>query len=460
MWDDALSYIGMRDTWGGQQPFGISPTARRQHLFLIGQTGTGKSTLIRNLILQDIEKGYGVGLIDPHGDLAEDIIDAIPPPRTDHVAYFNPADRDFPVGFNVLRAGSGQAPHLVASSIVGTLKGIWRDSWGPRTEYILYACIAALEECDNVTILGVQRMLGDPRYRAWVVRQVRDPMVRAFWQGEFAGYDRRFLSEVIAPVQNKIGQLVMAPPIRHILGQVRSSIDIRFLMDHRRIFIANLAKGRIGEDKANLLGSLLVTQFQLAALSRADIPLARRKTFHLYVDEYHNFATDSFASILSEARKYGLSLTLASQYTSQTRPEVIDAVFGNVGTIASFRVGESDADILARQYGEDIQPYHFTSLSNHHILVKPLTSDGYAFPFRAVTMQPLKLRSGRRRIIIARSRERFATKCSIVESRIQRWMGQTKSTHAKKSRYMHATTRIHTKQQQKQRVPPPHLRTA
>ncbi|NNN19366.1 MAG: type IV secretion system DNA-binding domain-containing protein [Acidimicrobiaceae bacterium] len=439
MWDDALSYIGERDVWGGQKLFGISPDARAQHLFIIGQTGTGKSTLIRNLIIQDIEKGHGVGLIDPHGDLAEDILDCIPPQRTDHVAYLNPADHEFPVGFNVLRPGTNHAPHLIASAIVGALKSIWRDSWGPRMEYILYTSIAALLECENVTILGVQRMLIDPIYRTWVIRQVRDPMVRAFWTGEFAGYDRRFLTEVIAPVQNKIGQLVMAPPIRHILGQVRSSIDIRFLMDRSRILIANLAKGKVGEDKANLLGSLLVTQFQLAALSRADIPPAQRNPFHLYVDEYHNFATDSFASILSEARKYGLSLTLAAQYTSQTRPEITNAVFGNVGTIMSFRVGEADATLLARQFGEDIQPATFTSLGNHHVVVKPLTNEGYAAPFRATTLRPIMIRSGRRNIVIARSHERFSTKREVIESRIRRWMGEP-TLHVARKHTPRATT--------------------
>jgi len=429
MWDDALSYIGTREVWGGQQLFGLSPSARKQHLFIVGQTGTGKSTLIRNLIIQDIEKGYGVGLIDPHGEMAEDILDGIPPRRTDDVVYFNPADYEFPVGLNFLRVGYGHAPHLVASSIVGSLKSIWRDSWGPRMEYILYASLAALQECDNVTLLAVQRMLADTAYRRWVIKHVRDPMVRAFWESEFAGYDRRFLTEVIAPVQNKIGQLVMAPPMRHILGQVRSTIDIRFMMDNSRILIANLAKGKVGEDKANLLGSLLVTQFQLSALSRADTPSSKRKIFHLYVDEYHNFATDSFASILSEARKYGLSLALASQYSGQTRQEVTDAVFGNVGTVISFRVGEADADILARQFGEEIKPSTFTGLGNYRALVKTLDNEGYTQPFHAVTMQPLSLRSGRRHRVVARSREKFSTKREIIESRIHRWMGGGEKKH-------------------------------
>ncbi len=243
MWDDALSYIGQRDVWGGQQLFGLSLEARRQHLAIYGQTGTGKSTLIRNLIVQDIERGFGVGLIDPHGDLADDILDCIPPNRTDHVVYFNPADHEYPVGLNVLRSGSNHAPHLIASYIVGALKSIWRDSWGPRMEYILYACIAALQECDNVTLLAVQRMLADADYRSWVVRQVKDPMVRAFWIGEFAGYDRR-LCRAVRRCTVRSGQLIMAPPIRHILGQVRSTIDVRFVMDKSRILIIVSPKAR------------------------------------------------------------------------------------------------------------------------------------------------------------------------------------------------------------------------
>ncbi len=424
--DPAFSYIGERESWGADYLIGISPEARLQHMAIFGQTGTGKSTLIRNLIIQDIERGHGVGLIDPHGDLADEILDCIPPERTDHVVYVNPADHEYPVGLNVLRASTGAAPHLVSSYIVGALKSIWRDSWGPRMEYILYACLAALQDCDNVTLLAVQRMLVDSGYRDWVIRQVKDPMVKAYWQAEFANYDKRFLAEIISPIQNKIGQLVMSPPIRHMLGQVRSTVDIRFVMDNSRLLIANLSKGRIGEDKANLIGSLLVTQFQLAALSRADVRPSKRIPFHLYVDEYHNFATDSFASILSEARKYGLALTLAAQYTAQTRPEITSAVFGNVGTLVCFRVGEPDAAMIARHFGDGLPPGALTGLGNYRTWVKAITPTGFSETFRATTLRPIDIadRGGRRDVVIAHSRERYSIRREIVESRIRRWMGE------------------------------------
>src|SRR4029077_6961912 len=263
------------------------------------------------------ERGFGVGVIDPHGDLAEELLDCIPPWRTDHVLYFNPADSDFPIGFNLVRSSVDQRNYLQSSGVVGAFKHLWRDSWGPRLEYILYASVAALMECENVSLLGVPRMLVDARYRSRILKQVRDPIVLSFWENEFARFDKRFVAEVIAPIQNKVGQLLMAAPLRNVFGQVKSKIDPRFIMDNERIFIANLSKGRLGEDKTNLLGSLLVSKFQTAAMERADIPEESRKDFYLYIDEFPNFATDSFAAILSEARKYRLNLTLSHQYIDQ-----------------------------------------------------------------------------------------------------------------------------------------------
>ncbi len=269
--------LGLRHTWGGQTPFGLSPADRHHHCYVIGQTGTGKTTLIKNMIVQDIEAGRGVGVIDPHGDLAEELLDLIPSWRTDDVVYFDPADRGHPIGMNLLRTSPSDARHLVASGIVSALKNVWRDSWGPRLEYVLYASVAALLECENATILGVQRMLSDGHYRDWVVRQVKDPVVRSFWEREFAGYDRRFVAEVTAPIQNKVGQLLMSPPIRNVLGQVSTKVDPAFMMDDGRIFIANLSKGKLGEDKSNLLGAVLVSQFQMAAMARSAMhPEARR----------------------------------------------------------------------------------------------------------------------------------------------------------------------------------------
>jgi hypothetical protein len=412
--------IGERDAWGSRLPFGISTADRRHHVYVIGKTGTGKSTLLKSMILQDIEAGRGVGLLDPHGDLAADLLDHIPPCRIRDVVYMNPADREFPVGLNLLAGGDPENRHLIASGIVGAFKNIWGDSWGPRLEYVLYASVAALAECENASILGIQRLLSDEGYRMWVLRQVSDPMVRSFWEREFASYDKRFLSEVIAPIQNKVGQLLMAAPIRNILGQVKSKIDPRFIMDRGRIFVANLSKGKLGSDKANLLGALLVTQFQLAAMSRADVPEGDRREFTLYVDEFHNFSTDSFADILSEVRKYRLGLVLSHQYMEQLRPEVRHAVLGNVGTLIAFRVGEADARVLAQEYG--CEPHQFTSLSNRQVFVKPLTGGALSEPFVGLTAEPSFKRHRKSATIIRSSRERFATARGTVENKIARWM--------------------------------------
>lgn len=423
MEEDNLTYIGTRNIWGGIEPFGLRAADRRQHCYVIGQTGTGKSTLLRNLIVQDIQSGRGVGVIDPHGDLAAELLDCIPAWRTDDLVYFNPADHEHPIGLNLLHRVEPQDRHLVTSGIVSAFKSIWRDSWGPRLEYILYAAVAALQECDNVTLLGVQRMLSDEAYRHWVVRQVKDPVVAAFWTHEFTSFDKRFLAEILAPVQNKVGQLLMAPPIRNILGQVKSKIDMRFIMDRRRIFIANLSKGKLGEDKANLLGALLVTQFQHAAMSRADVAEEERVDFHLYVDEFHNFTTDSFASILSEARKYRLCLTLSHQYTAQLPDSVRNAVFGNVGTIVTFRVGESDAKVLERETGGQYTAKHISNMRNHEICVKMLEA-GSGQTFLGKTLSPIDVRGGRKENMIRRSREKYASRRTLVEDKIERWMAR------------------------------------
>lgn len=422
MENEHIAYIGLRQSWGGESPFGLSRTDRRQHLYLIGKTGSGKTTLLRNLILQDIEAGEGVGLIDPHGDLAEELLDFIPPRRTDDVVYFNPADIEYPVALNLLRRTSPEKRHLVAAGLVASLKSIWRDSWGPRLEYILYATCAALMECENVSLLGVQRMLSDPRYRAWVVRQVRDPAVKTFWETEFARYDPRFLQEAIAPIQNKVGQLLMAPPIRNIIGQVKSKIDPRFLIDDGRILIANLSKGRLGEERASLLGALLVTQLQLAAMERAEVPESARRDFFLHIDEFHNFTTDSLAGILSEARKYRLCLTLAHQYSDQLRDEVREAVFGNVGSLVVFRVGEADGARLSRELGGAYTAQQLADLANRQVCAKLLADGDFPEPFLGHTLPPIARRYGGRDVIVRRSRERFATPRGIVEEKIQRWL--------------------------------------
>jgi type IV secretory pathway TraG/TraD family ATPase VirD4 len=417
--DDVI--LGIRNEWGEEATFSLSAFDRRHHLYAIGKSGAGKTTLLRNLILQDIEAGRGVAVIDPHGDLAADVLDHIPRRRAEDVVYFDPADLEYPPAVNLVAQVSEDRRHLVASGIVGAFKGIFGDSWGVRMEYIFYAAVAAVLDCENVSLLSVQRMLSDARYRAWVVRQVKDPAVRAFWEREFASYDKKFRDEAVAPIQNKIGQLLMAPHVRNILGQVRSKIDARFMMDRGRIFIANLSKGRLGAASANLIGSLLVTQFELAAMARADSPEESRRDFFLYVDEFHSFVSDSFASILSEARKYRLCLTLSHQYAAQLKPEIGEAVLGNVGSIMSFRVGHEDAGALEKAFGNTYASSHFTALANAEVYAKLLSHGQDMEPFLGKTLPPSGRRHGRREVIIRRSRERYTTPRRVVEEKIKQW---------------------------------------
>jgi len=422
MHDHTVS-IGTREVWGRNHDVNLRQRDRRQHLYIIGQSGVGKTTLLRNILLSDIYAGQGVGFIDPHGDAAEDLLDHIPRSRINDVIYFNPTDWDYPVGLNLLRNSSPRRPrHLVASSIVSIFKSIWGTSWGPRLEYILYASAAALLECENVSLLGIQKILVDPKYRTWVIKQVKDPAVRSFWVDEFENYDKRFLQEAIAPIQNKVGQLLMAAPIRNVLGQVRSAINPRFIMDNRKIFIANLSKGKIGDDKARLLGAILVTEFQLAAMSRANIPENNRKDFYLTIDECHNFMTDSFAGILSEARKYRLCLTLSHQYVRQLEEKIQDAIFGNVGTMISFRVGEDDAPVMSRAFGNTYGFERFTELNNYETIVKILEEGQHREPFFTKTFAPSGRTHGLRKIIAKQSRKKYGSQRRDVEEKIERWM--------------------------------------
>lgn len=421
MTDQTKAIIGVRNGWGGETPFGLACRDRRHHVYVIGKTGAGKTTLLRNLILQDIAAGRGVGLIDPHGDLADDLLDHIPPWRADDLVYFHPADIDHPIGLNLLESVPEEGRSLVASSVVSIFKSIWRDSWGPRLEYILYNAVAALLDCPNTSLLGLQRIFVDDVFRSRVVRQVKDPVVRSFWENEFARYDRRFLQEAIAPIQNKVGQLLASSTIRNILGQVRSTIDLRFMMDNRRILIANLSKGQLGEDKANLLGAVLVAKFQLAALGRADAPEESREDFYLYIDEFQNFTTDAFVSILSEARKYRLCLTLSHQYLTQLSQETSDAVLGNAGTLISFRIGNRDAQVLEREIAFSAR--HLCDLANHRICVKMLDRGDYGESFQATTLPPVPGLHGRREKLIRRSREKYGTPRAKIEEKLRRWRG-------------------------------------
>jgi hypothetical protein len=423
--NEPLITIGKREGWGDPQPFGILLADERQHIYIIGKTGSGKTTLLRNLILQHIALGHGVGLIDPHGDLAEELLDHIPPKRADHLVYFNPGDLEFPIGLNVIGHVAQDDRHLVASGVVSAFKGIWRDSWGPRLEYILYNAVSALLDCRNATLLGVNRLLTDGAYRAKVIRQIKDPFIRAFWAEEYENYDERFQREAIAPIQNKLGQFLLNPVVRNILGQVKARVDIPFVMDNGRLFIANLSKGQLGHDKANLLGSLLVTQFQQAAMRRAREPERDRRDFYLFIDEFQNFSTDAFASILAEARKYRLCLTLSHQYIDQLSPPVRQAVFGNVGTLIAFRIGSPDAEIMAKEFGNTFPASVLADLGRYEAVVKLLEDGSNLEPFRAKMLPPMENRIGRKDKLIALSRQRFAMPRAVIEEKLNRWMNST-----------------------------------
>ena len=414
--------MGTCDNWGQSRPFGLPLPDWRHHVYVIGKTGSGKTTLLRNLILQHIALGHGVGLIDPHGDLAEDLLHHIPPWRADHLAYFDASDLDFPIALNLLGNVAPDNRATVAAGIVGAFKSLWRDSWGPRMEYILYNAIAALLECPNTSLLGVNRLLTDQIYRAWVIRQVQDPFIQEFWQQEYASYDARFQREAIAPIQNKLGQLLLTPVIRNILGQVKCKVDFRFLMDKQRLFIANLSKGKLSSDKANLLGSLLVTQFQVAAMARADQAEDQRRDFYLFIDEFQNFTTDAFASMLAEARKYRLSLTLSHQYIDQLPEPIQQAVFGNVGTLVSFCVGHADAAVLGSEFGDTVTSAKLVDLDPFEVAARLRENGRNRSSFTGRTLAPLRPRLGRPRKLIARSRERFTTPRHQVERQLTRWL--------------------------------------
>jgi len=403
--------------------FGIKTDDRRRHMYLLGKTGMGKTTMLENMMLADIYAGHGLAIVDPHGDTAEKIIDFIPPHRINDVIYFNPADSKFPIGFNVLESVDEDHRHLIANGLMGVFKKIWPDVWSARMEYILNNCILALLEYPGSTLLGINRILIDNDYRKRVVSQIKDPVVKTFWIDEYGRWESRFRNEAIAPIQNKVGQFLSASIIRNIVAQVKSSFDPRQVMDEGKIFIMNLSKGRLGEDTSKLLGGMLITKFQLAAMERVDIPEDDRRDFYLYVDEFQNFATESFANILSEARKYHLNLIMAHQYIEQLTEEVRAAVFGNVGTIVLFRIGAADAETFENEFSPKFTVQDLVNLNKWHVYLK-LAIDGVTSePFSAIGLPPIAKRTASSDRVIKVSRERYSKDRSVIEEKVLRWSG-------------------------------------
>ncbi|MCX6744892.1 MAG: type IV secretion system DNA-binding domain-containing protein [Candidatus Parcubacteria bacterium] len=405
-----------------EKVFGIKKDDRRRHVYMVGKTGMGKTTLIENMVYSDIMAGHGVCYIDPHGDTAEKMLEWIPSWRINDVVYFNPADLEFPISFNVLEKVEPKYRHLVSSGLVGVFKKLWAESWGPRLEYILRNAILALLEYPDSTLLGINRLLVDKEYRKKVVEKIQDPVVRSFWVDEFPKWNERVLQEVVSPIQNKVGQFLSTALIRNVVGQVKSSVNLRDLMDNQKILILNLSKGRIGEDASALMGAMMVTKIQLAAMSRVDIPEEERHDFYLYVDEFQNFITDSFANILSEARKYRLNLTIAHQYIEQLGEVVGPAVFGNVGTIIVFRIGAADAEFLEQEFAPNILPEDLVNLPKYHIYIKLMIDGVTSEPFSARGLPPVYSKSmGNEEKVIRASRERYTRPREVVEDKIYRW---------------------------------------
>ncbi|MFH1582938.1 MAG: type IV secretion system DNA-binding domain-containing protein [Candidatus Falkowbacteria bacterium] len=403
--------------------FGIKTDDRRRHMYLVGKTGMGKSTILENMIVDDIRSGKGVMVVDPHGDLAEKIIDYIPSGRVNDVIYFNPADIDYPIAFNIVEQVEPHLRHLVASGLIGVFKKLWADSWGPRLEYILRNAVLAVLDYPGSTLLAITRMLSDKSFRKKVIEKIQDPVVKSFWVNEFSGYANNFASEAVSPIQNKVGQFLSSALIRNIVGQVKSSIDLREVMDMGKILILNLSKGRIGEDNSALLGAMMITKVQLSVMSRVDILERDRKDFYLYIDEFQNFTTDSFANILSEARKYRLNLIMAHQYIEQLGLVVKPAVFGNVGTLVVFRVGATDAEELVKEFTPVFTEEDLVNLAKYEFYIKLMIDGVSSDPFSARGRAPLneEERTGNKEKVIKVSRERYAKQRLAVEDKINRW---------------------------------------
>lgn len=384
----------------------------------------GKSTLLLNCIVQDIRRGNGVAVLDPHGDLVDRVLDYIPSRRINETIYFNPADIEFPIAFNPLYHADRSQSHLVASGLVQVLKKIWADSWGPRLEYVLRNAILALLDTTGHSLLAITRMLVDDRFRAQVIAGIRDPVVRHFWVREFEEYPRVYRTETISPIQNKVGQFLSNPLVRNIVGQTKTKFDLSKVIDNGGIILLNLSKGRIGEDNSSLLGSLMVTQLYLAALRRAKTPEDQRRDFYLYIDELQSFVTEDFPSILSEARKYRLNIAgMANQFISQLPESMASAILGNVGTLISFTLGSEDAELLEREFHPEFNAVHLQNLPKHNIYLKLSINGSTSVPFSAETIPAFEPNEySPKDKITKQTRQRFCVHKQTIEAKIEKWL--------------------------------------
>lgn len=388
--------------------FGIKQKDRRRHIYIVGKTGTGKSTLIANMAVDDLKKRQGLAVVDPHGDLSEILLDYIPSHRINDVCYLNPADKEHPFSINIMEVSNPAQAELVASGIVSIFHKLYAHSWGPRLEHILRNTLLTLAQIPGTTLVDVPRILTDKNFRHQQIEKLQDRVLRNFWTKEFEKMPPRLQQEAISPILNKVGQFVTSPLIRSLIGRPKSTMDLEKIMNQGKVLIINLSQGRLGEDNSALLGAMIITKLQLAAMNRVNVPEEQRKDFYLYVDEFQNFATDSFIKILSEARKYRLNIALANQYMAQIDEPVKKAILGNVGTLISFLVGAEDAYILEKEFGGVFTEKDLVGLSNFQIIIKLAIDNLTSRPFFASTLPLPKSKNQNREKVIRVSRERHA----------------------------------------------------
>lgn len=433
--EDDVTLFGETDYRDTKVEFGLKRRDRVRHFYLLGKTGTGKSTLFKNMFISDVLAGDGACFVDPHGDTVEQLLEYIPPNRVEDVVYFNPTDTEHPIGFNLLELKDKSQRDLIADGVVEVFKKQFGDSWGPRLQYILTNAVATALEAQGTTLLAVIRLLIDNNFRKFILKQVDDPILYKFWTEEFAqmSQNSKLLSESVSPIQNKVGRFISSAVTRNIIGQVKSTIDLREIMDNRKILLVNLAQGRLGEETASLLGGMIITRLQATAMERVDVPEEERKDFFLYVDEFQNFATESFAKILSEARKYKLNLTMTNQYIDQLPLTVRQAIFGNVGTLGSFVVSQADASILEKELAPVVTSDDLVSLDAYSLYIKLCIDGMTSIPFSAKSLPVRYEKFGLRDEIIKRSREKYGTPKAEIEEKILKWSNQTYSEKGNRS---------------------------
>ncbi len=432
---DNVTIFGETDYRDVKVQFGLKRKDRQRHFYLLGKTGSGKSTLFKNMFISDVLSGDGACFVDPHGDTVEELLQYIPPNRVKDVVYFNPADVEHPIGFNLLELKDQSQRDLIADGVVEVFKKQFGDSWGPRLQYILTNSVATALEAQGTTLLAVTRILLDSNYRKFILKQVNDPILYKFWVEEYAqmSQNNKLLSETVSPIQNKVGRFISSAVTRNIVGQVKSTIDLREIMDNKKILLVNLAQGKLGEETASLLGGMIITRLQATAMERVDIPEEQREDFFLYVDEFQNFATESFAKILSEARKYKLDLTMTNQYIDQLPLTVRQAIFGNVGTLGSFVVSQSDASILEKEFAPMVSAGDLVSLDAYSMYVKLCIDGMTSIPFSAKSLPVRYEKFGLSEEIVAHSREQYGTSKIEIEEKIAKWSNQSYSDKGNRS---------------------------